>query len=132
MKTVVCDKFVHFLLEEASSTPSVMLSSRDRPLYGLKKFSTTIAIPINDLPTTSPHGSYSDTMQKSASFAGSARDMWHSNGTPQKRPTVDHAVGSVGRNNGASDRVSSSPETVFTPISSQRHRCPIYTRFGLR
>ena len=33
-----------------------------RPLYGLKKFSATIAIHINDLPTTSPHGSYSDTM----------------------------------------------------------------------
>jgi hypothetical protein len=29
----------------------------DQPLYGLKGFSTTIATDINDLPTTSPHGS---------------------------------------------------------------------------
>jgi hypothetical protein len=39
-----------------------------RPLYGLKKFSTTIAIHINGLPATSPHGSYSDTMQKIREF----------------------------------------------------------------
>jgi hypothetical protein len=133
MKTVVCDKFVHFLLEEASSTPSVMLSSRDRPLYGLKKFSTTIPIPINDLPTTSPDGSYSDTMQKSASFCWiRTRHVAQQRHAAKAANGLDHAVGSVGRNNGASDRVSSSPETVFTPISSQRHRCPIYTRFGLR
>jgi len=28
----------------------------NRPLYGLKAFSITIATNINDLPTTSPHG----------------------------------------------------------------------------
>jgi hypothetical protein len=38
------------------------------PLYGLKKFSTTIATHINGLPTTSPHGSNSDTMQKIREF----------------------------------------------------------------
>jgi hypothetical protein len=32
-------------------------SPTDRPLYGLKPFSNTIAIDTNDLPTTSPHGS---------------------------------------------------------------------------
>ncbi len=40
----------------------------DRPLYGLKKFSTIIAIHLNDLPTTSPHGSRSDTSQKICEF----------------------------------------------------------------
>jgi hypothetical protein len=40
----------------------------DRPLSGLKKFSTTIATDINDLPTTSPHGSYFDTLQKICEF----------------------------------------------------------------
>jgi hypothetical protein len=34
------------------------------PLYGLKKFSTTIAMDINDLSTTSPHARDSDNMQK--------------------------------------------------------------------
>jgi hypothetical protein len=29
----------------------------DRPLDDLKEFSTTMAADINDLPTTSPHGS---------------------------------------------------------------------------
>jgi hypothetical protein len=32
------------------------LRSNNRPLYGLKAFSTTIATDINDLPATSPHG----------------------------------------------------------------------------
>jgi hypothetical protein len=32
-----------------------------RHFTGLKKFSTIIAIHLNDLPTTGPHGSYSDT-----------------------------------------------------------------------
>ena len=40
----------------------------DRPLDGLKKFATIIAIHLNDLPTTSPHGRYLDTMQKSVGF----------------------------------------------------------------
>lgn len=33
----------------------------DRPLDGLKKFSTIITIHLNDLPTTNPHGSDHDT-----------------------------------------------------------------------
>lgn len=36
----------------------------DRPLSGREKFATIIAQFLNDLPTTSPHGSYSDTMQE--------------------------------------------------------------------
>jgi hypothetical protein len=44
------------------------LKPTNRPLYGLKKFSTTIAIHINDLPTTSPHGSYSGAMQEIREF----------------------------------------------------------------
>jgi hypothetical protein len=36
----------------------------DRPLDDLKTFSVTISKYINDLPTTSPHGSYSDARQR--------------------------------------------------------------------
>jgi hypothetical protein len=32
------------------------LRPTNRPLYGLKAFSTTITTDINDLPATSPHG----------------------------------------------------------------------------
>jgi hypothetical protein len=41
----------------------------DRPLSGLKAFSITIATHINDLPTTSPHGSHSDSTQKIHEFS---------------------------------------------------------------
>jgi hypothetical protein len=43
-------------------------TAADWSLFGLRKFSTTIAIHINDLPTTSPHGSYFGTMQKICEF----------------------------------------------------------------
>ena len=38
-----------------------------RPLTDLKESSTTIATDINDLPITSPHGSYSEHARGSAS-----------------------------------------------------------------
>ena len=40
----------------------------DRPLYDLKALSTTIVIDINDLPVTSPHGSYSETIARNLGF----------------------------------------------------------------
>src|SRR5262245_53088039 len=41
----------------------------DSPLGGMKKCSTTIALDINDLPTTSPHGSYSEHDARNLGFA---------------------------------------------------------------
>jgi hypothetical protein len=40
-----------------------------RPLTDLKESSTTIATDINDLPTTSPHGSYSEHDARNLGFA---------------------------------------------------------------
>jgi len=39
---------------------------------------------INDLPKTSPHGSYFDIIEKSATFSVSERNLWHSNDTAQE------------------------------------------------
>jgi|SRR5580692_7063639 hypothetical protein len=50
------------------NTPLIANRTTVRHFTGLKKFSTTIAIHTNDLPTTSPHGSYSDTMQEIREF----------------------------------------------------------------
>jgi hypothetical protein len=41
----------------------------NRPLGDLKEFSTTITNDINGLPTTSPHRSYSESMQVNLGFA---------------------------------------------------------------
>jgi hypothetical protein len=41
----------------------------DRPLTDLKESSTTIATGINDLPTTSPHGSYTEHDSRNLGFA---------------------------------------------------------------
>jgi len=40
----------------------------DRPLFGLKAFTTTIDNDVNDLPLTSPHGRDSRKMQKIENF----------------------------------------------------------------
>jgi len=84
----------------------------DRPLYGLKKFSTTIAIHINDLPTTSPHGSYSDTMQKirecqldPRETCGTATARRKSAATSRATDSITPWVPSPLRNNGVSDKV---------------------------
>ena len=44
----------------------------DRPLTDLKRLSTTIATDINDLPTTSPHGGYSEHDSRNLGFATDA------------------------------------------------------------
>jgi hypothetical protein len=59
---------VRILGETPRRRLDIRVFPNDRPLYGLKKFSTIIAIHLNDLPTTSPHGSYSDTTQKICEF----------------------------------------------------------------
>src|SRR5271166_3022286 len=53
----------------------------DRPLDGLKKFSSIIAKNLNDLPTTSPHGSYPTLCRKSANISSILMRLWHSNRT---------------------------------------------------
>jgi len=45
------------------------LTSADRPLVDPRESSTTIATDINDLPTTSPHGSYSEHDSRNLGFA---------------------------------------------------------------
>jgi len=56
----------------------------DRPLYGLKRFSTTIAKHLNDLPITSPHGSDFDATRKLLKLHQFERSTRHSDGTPQQ------------------------------------------------
>ena len=51
------------------NTPVMAMKTDNRPLYGLKAFSTTIATDINDLPATSPHGSYSEHDTRNPGFA---------------------------------------------------------------
>lgn len=58
--------------------------STDRPLYGLKRFSTTIAKHLNDLPITSPHGSDFDATRKLLKLHRFERSTRHSDGTPQQ------------------------------------------------
>lgn len=55
----------------------------DRPLCGLKAFSTTITSEINDLPTNSPHGSDFGHELKTQDVHLIRRNVWHSNGTPR-------------------------------------------------
>src|SRR3989442_15755658 len=45
------------------------LRPTNRPLTDLKESSTTIATDINDLPATSPHGSYSEHDTRNLGFA---------------------------------------------------------------
>jgi len=54
------------------------------PLYGLKVFSTTLANDINDLPTTSPHGSYFGATHKVLELHRFERSTRHSNGTSRQ------------------------------------------------
>jgi len=48
---------------------TLSLKLTNRPLYGLKVFSTTIASDINDLPAISPHGSDSCNEAENLGFA---------------------------------------------------------------
>jgi hypothetical protein len=56
----------------------------DRPFYGLKRFSTTIAKHLNDLPITSPHGSDFDATCKLLKLHQFERSTPHSEGTPRQ------------------------------------------------
>jgi len=48
---------------------NLSLEPANRPLTDLKESSTTIAADINDLPATSPHGSYSEHDARNLGFA---------------------------------------------------------------
>jgi hypothetical protein len=60
-------------LESFASTgvksPLIAMKTIYRPLSGLRKFPTIIAIHLNDLPATSPHGSYSEHDARNLGFA---------------------------------------------------------------
>jgi hypothetical protein len=56
----------------------------NRPLYGLERFSTTIAKHLNDLPITGPHGSDFDATRKLSKLHRFQRSARHSDGTPQQ------------------------------------------------
>jgi hypothetical protein len=59
--------------------PNLGLKPVDRPLGEQKEFSTTMTIGINDLPATSPHGSY---FERDAKNLGFATDPNATRGTP--------------------------------------------------
>ena len=63
--------------------PNLGPKPTNRPLGGLKEFSTTIAIDINDLPATTRTEVTSDTMHKSKDLHLILTRTRHSNGTPQ-------------------------------------------------
>jgi len=58
-----------FLAAKGAKTQLMAKTADDRPLLDLKGFSVTIATDINDLPTASPHGSYSEHDSRNLGFA---------------------------------------------------------------
>ncbi len=63
-----CTQLAHDDLTASGHVAGLTKWSPDRPLYGLRESSTIIAKHLNDLPTTSPHGSYSEHDARNLGF----------------------------------------------------------------
>ena len=79
-----CTQLAHGDLAASGSIAALKEHSADRPLYGLKRFSTTIAKHLNDLPITSPHGSDFDATRKLLKLHQFEWSTRHSDGTPRQ------------------------------------------------
>jgi hypothetical protein len=64
----------------------------DRPLDGLKAFSTTIATDINDLPATSPHASYSEHDARNLGFASDQNTTRGTAASQSENAAISHTI----------------------------------------
>ena len=101
----------------------------DRPLCGLKKFSTIIAIHGNDLPATSPHGSDFRTIRKFLQLHRFERSTRHSNDTPRQGLRVTSQTIDLWAMSRSRERIRAPALTTIAifgcSINSSGRTCPL-------